>query len=654
MIAQGPLSRVRQFLAPAGIVILLACRGWAAGPEQKATSAETAPGRAGTPACHGGRPEQKATPGAATAAKLVRAAMESELAGDNRRRDALLRQALYDSPNDALAHWELGHVRVQGRWQSPGEVERAAQQDTRLAEYGRRRDAAALTPADQADLARWCRKNRLDDQQRVHWLAVLQLQPDNAEAIEGLGLRPYQGMMLTPAQIVQIKSQLQQVWQAMDRWSPLVAQWRKAAENHDPAIPTAVREKIAKIADPAKMFGLERALWRQVGAKRPVRLYREMLLALMPVLGGNRQPAAADSLVRHAVFANSEEVRAAAIAGLKRHPLEHGATSLIAGLRSPIEVTAEVETTANGEITAWYSLYEEGPLADVSMTSTFFWSFDLGSFAQFDGSDAAVENAMVQKAAAEATARKWGQLNRAAASLRAAVDRTNMAIRQRNSRITAVLGQLTKLDLGGEPMNWWKWWWQDYNEMYNVSDGTAGIERYERPKPVYEYSQWTQVVTASCFVAGTKVWTLTGRQPIEKIKVGDRVLAQDVETGELAYKPVLAVTTRAPGRWMKIGLGGESFTATPGHPFWVAGQGWRMAKQLAAGNRLHALSGGVPVNRVEYLEAETEPGSLAYNLIVADYDSYFVGDRGVLVHDTTPRRPTAAILPGLAKGQTKK
>ena len=43
------------------------------------------------------------------------------------------------------------------------------------------------------------------------------------------------------------------------------------------------------------------------------------------------------------------------------------------------------------------------------------------------------------------------------------------------------------------------------------------------------------------------------------------------------------------------------------------------------------------------------PAGVAYNLIVADFDSYFVGDRGILVHDNTPRRPTAAILPGLAK-----
>ena len=40
---------------------------------------------------------------------------------------------------------------------------------------------------------------------------------------------------------------------------------------------------------------------------------------------------------------------------------------------------------------------------------------------------------------------------------------------------------------------------------------------------------------------------------------------------------------------------------------------------------------------------------MAYNLIVADFDSYFVGDAAILVHDNTPRQPTAAVLPGLKK-----
>ena len=247
MAARRLISTIRQFSAPAGLVLLLVCRGWSAEPTQNATSAET------------------------TATRLVQAALENELAGNNPCRDALLRQAISDSPNDPSVNWQLGRLCVSGVWQSLADIEQAAQQDKRLAQYGRLRDAAKMTVADQAALARWCRKNRLDDQQQVQWQIVLQLQPDNAEAIAALGLRPYRGMMLTPAQIEQLKTQQQKVWKATEHWRPLVAQWRKAAEGHDPAIPTAVRERIAKISDAAEIVALEGTLWRQVAAKRQTR-----------------------------------------------------------------------------------------------------------------------------------------------------------------------------------------------------------------------------------------------------------------------------------------------------------------------------------------------------------------------------------------------
>jgi hypothetical protein len=59
------------------------------------------------------------------------------------------------------------------------------------------------------------------------------------------------------------------------------------------------------------------------------------------------------------------------------------------------------------------------------------------------------------------------------------------------------------------------------------------------------------------------------------------------------------------------------------------------------------LSGFVPIESVEKVKTDESSAGFAYNLIVADFDSYFVGDRGILVHDNTPRKPTAALLPGL-------
>jgi hypothetical protein len=138
------------------------------------------------------------------------------------------------------------------------------------------------------------------------------------------------------------------------------------------------------------------------------------------------------------------------------------------------------------------------------------------------------------------------------------------------------------------------------------------------------------------------VWTKTGQRPIDSLELGDLVLAQNVDTGELAYKPVIARTVRPPSAILKLSLEGEQLLTTRGHPFWVAGVGWRMAKELGDAAVLHAVTGSMTIEAVE------PAGELeAFNLVVADFNTYFVGESGVLVHDNTPRRPTQTSQPGL-------
>ena len=57
------------------------------------------------------------------------------------------------------------------------------------------------TLEDQLVLARWCRKNRLDDEARFHWASVLAHDPDNDEAQRALGIRWFHGRLMTFAEI---------------------------------------------------------------------------------------------------------------------------------------------------------------------------------------------------------------------------------------------------------------------------------------------------------------------------------------------------------------------------------------------------------------------------------------------------------------------
>jgi hypothetical protein len=146
----------------------------------------------------------------------------------------------------------------------------------------------------------------------------------------------------------------------------------------------------------------------------------------------------------------------------------------------------------------------------------------------------------------------------------------------------------------------------------------------------------------SCFAKGTAVWTLSGAVKIEGIKAGDRVLSQHPETGELTYKGVLATTLRPPSEMLTIRAGKSSVTATLGHPFFVVGHGWRMAKQLKEGDKIATLGGTLPIREIKPAESAE-----AHNLVAADFGTYFVGDERLFVHDNSPIQPARLDLPGL-------
>jgi hypothetical protein len=67
-----------------------------------------------------------------------------------------------------------------------------------------------------------------------------------------------------------------------------------------------------------------------------------------------------------------------------------------------------------------------------------------------------------------------------------------------------------------------------------------------------------------------------------------------------------------------------------------------MAKEINGGVRLHGITCAPRIDAIEPAgEAE------AHNLVVAEFNTYFVGESGILVHDNTRRRPTRAVVPGL-------
>jgi hypothetical protein len=130
---------------------------------------------------------------------------------------------------------------------------------------------------------------------------------------------------------------------------------------------------------------------------------------------------------------------------------------------------------------------------------------------------------------------------------------------------------------------------------------------------------------------------------VDLIQAGDLVLSQNAETGELAYKPVLEPTNRPPAVVLRLHVDDDVIRATGGHGFWVSGWGWLKARELKAGMRLHTPRGAKTLGKIE---SETEPVK-AFNLVVADFHTYFVGKHRVLSYDNTLRAPAETLVPGL-------
>ena len=147
------------------------------------------------------------------------------------------------------------------------------------------------------------------------------------------------------------------------------------------------------------------------------------------------------------------------------------------------------------------------------------------------------------------------------------------------------------------------------------------------------------VMFAKCFVAGTKIKIEEGHKNIEDIEVGDRVYSYNPETGEEGYKTVKRTFIKESDEIVHITITNadksESVTidATPGHPFYVVGYGFKYASELKIGDKLRSVSGDI----YEVTDTEVEHFVIpikVYNFEVEDWHTYAVSEVGIFVHNS--------------------
>jgi hypothetical protein len=586
--------------------------------------------------------EKKESPAVATARQDVQAALKAEVAGDNDRRLELLRTAERAAPELPEPQWHLGRVRVGNKWLSYLEAEAAAASDTTLAEYRKLREEASDSSKLLRNLARWCMKTGWDDAARLHYAQLLCRGDADAEmqteAIKRLELQNVGGEWITRRDLETRQQSMKAAEESVTKWRPSLMRLKAAIDGNDLTRGDYAIKELHKLDDPRVIPALETFI-----SDQDSRFQEEVveLLAKFP------DYTATEALVRFAVLCPSGVNRDEAIKALKARPPHEYCPLLLKGLVAPIKSQFEIHTLPNGAV-VYRQIYRR-ELADRNVTAMATTAalprYKVPSGASqrpspFSGRVTWVRDDTIWALQRGITINAWNKAfeNQVEASL------VNAPANDANKRVFYALRETTGTQLPDDTSHWSKWW-EDYNEYYwpkpSYYTYTTSYSQYYTPPPTYAFVTGTR--KGSCFPAGTLIRTQTGLMPIEMLQLGDRVLSQDQDTGELSYRLVVRTTLRPPTKFARLKFANEEMTATVGHPFWVCGHGWKMAKELQSGDILHGLGGATPL-----LSIELPPWDMqAHNLVVDETNTYFVGQTGVLVHDNEFRKPTRAIVPGL-------
>lgn len=180
-----------------------------------------------------------------------------------------------------------------------------------------------------------------------------------------------------------------------------------------------------------------------------------------------------------------------------------------------------------------------------------------------------------------------------------------------------------------------------------VTDGVAaGLRRGERSlRPGFvsassvaaESESGLASATRTClrsFAGTTLVLMADGsKEPIEDIKVGDKVVATDPETGERVARRVTHVWVHNDQLTDLAFADGARLTTTEDHYFWSVTDGiFERSDQLALGEVVLGDHGQHLT--VTGFRAGTTSTALAYNLSIAGVHTYHVGPDAILVHNT--------------------
>jgi hypothetical protein len=567
----------------------------------------------------------------------LNAVLQQEMREPTDRREAL-RPTLRQNPRAAAPHWQAGFIEQDGRWKSfdvPPEETLASL----LEEYRNRRETARPTVQGLLSLAHWCRQHGLKDQTRAHCLSALAIADDQDKATiyPRLGYRRVGNQWLSPQELADWKHAVNDAEAARREWGPRLERIARMFEGSSKQRVNA-RAELNAITDPRAAPAIEQAL-----GNRSLDCASAAVAALASIPGYQ----CSLSLAQLAIFSEWRPVREAATAALRDRKKEDFVPGLIGLLGTPISSQFGIAQDRRGILFYTY-VWAQETNNRINVRSANVLNFLVND--ALDGEVSLPNGFASGEFDRNIVGRRQGDVQRALLDQLHNQERSkalrNDWIEEINGRVANTLATVSEQPRTTDPQKWWAWWavygdmkqgdikLVDEDDEYDIVGLPATGQRLYVPAPLS--------AGHSCFQAGTPVWTETGMVPIDQIRIGDRVLAQDAATGELAYKPVLHKSLGPPRQLIRVAAGNEKLVCTDGHRFWVAGQAWIKARELTPKTLLHTATASVPV-----VSVSEGPQDETHNLVVADFHSYFVGKQAFLVQDLPLPRSTNCVVPGL-------
>jgi len=561
-------------------------------------------------------------------------------------RSELLQAALEAAPDHPLARWQSGFVydAPHRQWRKVDDAIASAAKDDALAKYFEKRARSPDTIPGQLELASWCADRKLEDQARAHLSHVLDFNTDHFQARRLLGYLFINGSWVSQQEITEVRIRAQKSATEAAKWLPRLERLRDDLGGRGRQ-PERARQELAKLRDPGAVGAIDVVFCARGGPTA---------LLGIELLQNIRCPEAAGALAWHAAFSPSGHIQEAAARALQHQDKHDYVPLMLATMRSPVQSRWQIYDCGQKLFYRHLFYAEASDHRDLAVVEAAYWHTtvanpNLPAVRQRDlnaDPELAQRYRQAQRRDEQEHAAATEEL-RLIATMKAleremTVAQHNRQVRDWNGQLCWALSEATGDFRAATPEDWYRWWY-DYNEFEPPSDLPLRVY-YQNKSQNWTSLSGTPPVTTSCLAAGTPVWTESGPVPVEKVRVGDRVFACDTETGQLELKPVLKTTIRAKIPLLRISVGDETMEATGGHVFWASGKGWMKARDLQPERRLHTILGTVDVAQVEPAEPQE-----TFNLVVADFHTYFVGRAKILTHDNTIRRPTTCVVPGLTR-----